>query len=85
MKSLELIENICFDYKNEMYTIEEFQQRLRTIMIEDEFSSNLLSFLNDIDNKLEEIRFCSLEINHYKYGVEVANLLIEKVKKLKYE
>lgn len=40
----------------------------------------LQEVLYSVDNKLEEIRFCSLDLN-YSYGVEVEKDLLEKSKK----
>lgn len=80
MKTLEMITNICNDFKERKFDIEEFQSRLQTLMIEDELKQHLENVLRDADNRLEEIRFCSLESNFYQYGVDVADALLEKIK-----
>lgn len=80
MKTLEMITNICNDFTERKLDVEEFQSRLQTLMIEDELKRHLKNVLRDADNRLEEIRFCSLESHFYQYGVEVANSLLEKIK-----
>lgn len=82
MRTIDKIIEICENFKNKKYNIEEFQSRLQTLMIEDNLKQYLNKVLYDTDNKLEEIRFCSLEENIYKYGAEVANSLIEEIKSL---
>lgn len=82
MKALEFITNICDDFKERKFDLEEFQSRLQTLSVEDEIKQYLKDILNDADNRLEEIRFCSLESNFYQYGVEVADSLLEKIKTL---
>ncbi len=82
MKTLELIIKICKDFKDRKYELEEFQSRLQTLLVEDEVKQYLIDVLRDVDNRLEEIRFCRLEANFYQYGVEVADSLMEKVRSL---
>lgn len=82
MRTLEQIIEICKRFKDRKYDIEEFQSRLQTLIIEDDLKQYLNNVLHDANNKLEEIRFCSLEENFYKYGVEVADFLIEKINSL---
>lgn len=79
MRTIEQIKKICNDFKGEKFDIEEFQSRLQTLLIDEEVKQCLNSILHDVDNRLEEIRFCSLEENFYKYGVEVADSLMDKV------
>lgn len=79
MKDLDRIIEICKNFKEKKFDLLEFQSRLQTLIIEDEFKQYLSNLLYDVDNRLEEIRFCSLEENFYKYGVEVADSLMEKV------
>ena len=79
MKTLEMITNICNDFKERKFDLEEFQSRLQTLMIEDELKQHLKDVLHDADNRLEEIRFCSLEPNFYQYGVEVADSLLDNL------
>jgi len=82
MKTLDQIIEICKKFKDKKYDIEEFQSRLQTLIVEDELKQYLNNVLLDVDNRLEEIRFCSLEENFYKYGVEVADFLMEKIRNL---
>jgi hypothetical protein len=72
---------ICSDFKEKKFNIEEFQSRLHTLKIEEGFEY-LSKLLYDVDNQMEEIRFCKAEINFYKYGVEIADALIKKMKDL---
>ena len=82
MGTFEQIIKICKDFKEKKFDLIEFQSRLQTVLIADEIKQYLNSVLHDADNRLEEIRFCSLEENFYKYGVEVADSLMEKVNSL---
>lgn len=82
MKTLEQIIKICIDFKERKYDLKEFQSRLQTLLVEDELKQYLMDVLRDVDNRLEEIRFCSLETNFYQHGVKVADSLMEKVKSL---
>lgn len=83
MGTVENIINICNEFKQKKIDIEEFQSRLKTLMIEDTIKYSLDKVLYDIDNRLEEIRFCSLESNYYLYGIEVADSLLEIVQNIK--
>lgn len=82
MDTLELLTNICNAFKEKKYDLEEFQSRLRTLVIEGELKQALEKVLYDADNRIEEIRFCNLESNFYQYGVEVADSLLEKISNL---
>lgn len=82
MKTLENIKKICNDFENKRYDLVELQSRLKTLSVADELKAPLEKFLSEVDNKLEDIRFCSLESNYYEYGLEVLGLLREKVKEL---
>lgn len=82
MGTFEQIIKICKNFKEKKFDLIEFQHRLQTVLIEDEVKQYLNSVLHDVDNRLEEIRFCSLEENFYKHGVEVADFLVRKVSSL---
>lgn len=81
MNTLENMELICKRYINKEFGIEEFQSRLETLVISDDQKVKLETARFDSVNRLEEIRFCSLEENFYKYGLEVATSLIEMIRK----
>lgn len=80
MKVAALITEICKDFINKKINLEDFQRKLSLVIIEDDAEKYLQEVLYTVDNKLEEIRFCSLELNYYSYGVEVAKNLLEEVK-----
>ncbi|MDD7793073.1 hypothetical protein [Clostridium sp. 'White wine YQ'] len=80
MNTLEKLEKICIMFKEDKIDIEEFQSRLETLDILGESYVSLNKVKIDAINRLEEIRYCSLESNFYKYGSEVANLLLEEIK-----
>ncbi|HVJ48759.1 hypothetical protein [Desulfitobacterium sp.] len=79
MGTIESLATICTDFKERKYDLEELQSRLETLMITDDLKLNLEKERNDALNRLEEIRFTSLEANYFKYGLEVANGLLEKI------
>lgn len=78
--TLRQLELICKRYIDKEFELEEFQSRLETLIISDEKKAEIEKARFDAVNRLEEIRFCSLEANFYKYGVVVATSLIELVK-----
>lgn len=63
--------------------IEEFQSRLETLEIVEERYINLNKLIFEAINRLEEIRFTSLESNFNKYGLEVANSLLDRIENIK--
>jgi DNA-binding response OmpR family regulator len=77
------LESICKQYIDKEFELEEFQSRLETLIISDEKKIEIEKARLDAVNRLEEIRFCSLETNFYKYGVVVATSLIELVKQIR--
>ena len=83
MGTVESIIELCNEFKRGEYDLEEYQSRLRTIVIEDKNKRKIERILRDVDNKLEEIRFCYLEANYYSYGIDVADYLMESVKDMK--
>lgn len=78
--TLRQLELICKRYIDKEFELEEFQSRLETLIISDEKKVEIEKARLDAVNRLEEIRFCSLEANFYKYGVVVATSLIDLVK-----
>ncbi|GAB6086706.1 hypothetical protein [Alkaliphilus crotonatoxidans] len=83
MNNLEVITNICEAYKYNKFEIEEFQSRLETVLVSDEYKEVLSKVLFDAINRLEEIRFTELESNFRRYGQEVADALIKSCKSAK--
>lgn len=83
MNNLEVITNICEAYKYNIFEIEEFQSRLETVLVSDEYKEVLSKVLFDAINRLEEIRFTELESNFRRYGQEVADVLIKSCKSAK--
>ena len=83
MKTLEAISMICTAFKEDKFDIEEFQSRLESIIVSDELKQSVEKIKLNAVNRLEEIRFCSLESNFPKYGAEVADALLEAINKIK--
>ncbi|WP_044477444.1 hypothetical protein [Paenibacillus antibioticophila] len=54
------------------YDLGDFQSRLETAA----FPIEIEVMKHSILNELEEIRFTKLEMNHYRYGAEVAQRLL---------
>lgn len=85
MNTLENLIKICNCFKEKEYSVQEFQSRLETLLISDEYSHKLGESINESVNRLEEIIFIASEENFYKYGLEVANRLILEVAKINRE
>ena len=83
MRTLETISTICTAFKEGKFGIEEFQSRLETAMISDDLKQSLDKAMFDAINRLEEIRFSSLEINFSKHGAEVADTLLKIINSIK--
>ena len=79
MNTLKTLSSVCYSFKEGKFSLEEFQSRLESLMISDEMKVNLEKVRFDAVNILEEIRFSSLESNFYKYGIEVADTVLEKI------
>lgn len=82
MDTIGTLESICKQYIDKEFELEELQSRLETLIISGEKKVEIEKARLDAVNRLEEIRFCSLETNFYKYGVVVATSLIELVKQI---
>ena len=82
MNTLEAIINVCTEYKLEKFEIEEFQSRLESVLVSDEYKQMVSKSLLEATNKLEEIRFCELESDFRKYGEVVADVLLNEVDKI---
>lgn len=83
MDTIEKMTHLCLDFKEKKYDIEEFQSRLECLLITDEFVAALGKVRFDAANRLEEIRFCYLEEDFYKLGVEVADGILDIINGLK--
>lgn len=83
MNTLDNLTQLCLKFKEKKYDLEEFQSRLESMLIPNELTGELEKVRFDATNRLEEIRFCSLEENFYKYGVEVADNILKVISELK--
>lgn len=81
MNTLENLIKISNCFKEQEYSVQEFQSRLETLLISDEYKNELSKVINESVSRLEEIAFTSLDENFYKYGLEVADRLISEAKK----
>lgn len=77
MKSLDNLINTCKAFKDRQFHIREFQNRLETINLPDEFKKTVEVDRYNAINKLEEIQFCYVESHQKTLGDEVANTLIQ--------
>lgn len=76
MDSLETLISVCKAYINSNFGIEDFQRRLETIMLPDEYKNTLEKDQHNAVNKLESIKFSYLPENQKKYANVVAEELI---------
>ena len=81
MDTLENLIIICNSFKEKEYSVQEFKSRLETLLIPDEYENEFSKIIYESINRLEEITFTALDENFYKYGLEVANILMAEVKK----
>lgn len=81
MNSIEKLRQICKKFIEKEHSVKEFQSRLEQVMFPDELEREFEKIITDTANRLEEIRFTSLEANQYKYAVEVAKDIQNKVDK----
>ncbi len=79
----EKITKIIIDFKNKKFNIEEFQSRLHTLKLDDGYE-DIAKILYEVDNQLEDIIYCKSAEYFYKYGVEVADSLVQKIEELKH-
>jgi hypothetical protein len=76
MESLKKLIAICNEFKKSVLGIEEFQQRIETILLPDECKHTLEKHQRNACNRLEEIMYCYFE-SQKKYADEVADSLIQ--------
>jgi len=69
---VKLIE-LCENYLNEKYSIEEFQARLLTASMRDDIGRNIHALLYDLDTQLEMIRFSYDEAEHLAKSSKIVN------------
>jgi hypothetical protein len=81
MSELEKIISICSAYKDCLFNIEEFQHRLETVYLPDEYKSTLEIDQYNAHNHLEEIRFSYSEREQKYHADRVADSLIQVVQK----
>ena len=79
MRELDNLLNICNQYKQGKFDIEEFQSRISTAFIHENLSKEFLEFLVDFDNELERIIFCSAPILREEQGYIIADKLIKAI------
>ena len=77
MKSLDNLINTCKAFKDRQFNIREFQNRLETINLPDEFKKTVEADRYNAINKLEEIQFCYDESHQKTLGDEVADTWIQ--------
>ena len=80
MDSLEQLISVCKAYINAAFSIEEFQNRLETIILPDKYKNTLEKDQHNAFNKLDEIRFSYLPENQKKYTNAVAEELIHAIR-----
>lgn len=83
MEFLNELEALCKRFIRKEFDIIEFQGRIERLIVPDGLNIPFNKKIQESSNILEEIRFCSLEENFYKHGIEVANTLLEEIKKNK--
>ena len=80
MGNLKKLIEFCQSYIDREFDIAEFQNRLEQIFLPDRFKNTLEKKQHNAVNKLEEIRFCFLTENQYKWGCQVADYLKQETK-----
>ena len=80
MKTLDNVISICKSFINGDYTIEEFQYKLETVVLPDEYKHTLEKGQHNMVNYLEEIRFNLLKDNQQKEAIKAAEKFIHEVR-----
>jgi len=83
MNVLDALNSLCQSYKKQEFGLEEFQNRIETIVIPDKEVRKLEKILLAATNELERIRFTSLEENYFSKGSEVADRLLNQLEEYK--
>lgn len=68
----ERLRALCQRFINREMSLEEFQSRIWSALFPDNLENDRFEIIEDI----EEILFTKLEINHYEYGVIIAEKLM---------
>ena len=77
------LEQVCKKFERREYNIAEFQISLAILMIPEELAVSFRQLIHESCNRLEEIEFCSLKVDYYKYGLDVSDTLLLEIKKHK--
>lgn len=76
MNPVEELIFICNEYREEAYSLPEFQRKLEMVLLPDTYKNTLEIDQRNVCNVLEEIRFCYREEEQKKYARQVASELI---------
>jgi len=79
LNSLDKLLCVCCEYKNKKFGIYEFQSKIETVLLPDNYKSTLELLQHDTVEYLEKIIYFYPEIEHYKYAVEIADNLINAI------
>ena len=71
MNSFNKIIRICESYVEGQYGIEEFQQRLETVLLPDDCKNTLEILLHNATNRLEAIRFSYFPENQKEHADQI--------------
>lgn len=77
------VKKICNDFILGRYSIREFQSRLHTVLINDNYCTQYNKILEKVDNEIESIIYCDLEENQYKHTRDVAYYILREIEKLR--
>jgi len=80
MDELQKMIDVCENYKKGLYDITEFQHRLETVYLPDEYKHTLEEDQHNAFNYLEEVYYCYGVEEHKQYADQVADDLIKKAK-----
>lgn len=78
MNALIKLVDVCEAFKRGEFDTEEFQKRIETIYLPDEYKNTLEKIQHNSCNKLEEIQFC-YTVSQKQYADLVADELISAV------
>lgn len=84
MNPIKLVKELCDDFLLGKINLDELQSKLKLLVFEGEHSKELYKIIEVVDNDIENILFCSSEINYYSEGVIVVNYLKNKISQLGY-
>jgi hypothetical protein len=76
MKSLKDLIDVCYEFKDNAFSIEEFQHKIETVLLPDDCKNTLEKQKRNACNRLEVINYCYIE-SRKKYVDQVADELIQ--------